>query len=562
MNDYLGEILTRNFGVPVEKVEEALRIQSEKGGRIGEVLIKLKAVTEENVFKALSLQFEIPFVHITPQQIDRVMFEKITASYAKRNMFVILKNDSENSDCITLSTAEPQNLSLLTDIQRIFEKPVNVCISTPTEIESAINTVYGEKEVEASEVIEEAEAKFVAEVEEIRDIIEETGDAPIIRFMNALLFQGVRERASDIHIEPSEKDVAVRLRVDGVLYEVMRIPKNLHEPVASRVKVMSKLDIAEKRIPQDGKIRLKVAGKDIDVRVSTLPTVFGERVSLRLLDRASTLLSLEDIGMNPEALHTVSKLIKKSYGMILVTGPTGSGKTTTLYACLDKINSPDKNIITIEDPIEYQLKGINQIQVNTKVGLTFAKGLRSILRQDPDIIMVGEIRDAETASIAIHASLTGHLVFSTLHTNDAPGAITRLIDMGIEPYLISSSVIAILAQRLIRMICPNCKEPYSPRDEELQELGIGRDSLSNNSLFRGRGCKICMNTGYKGRTGVFELLLVTDTIRTLTNRAADSSEIKRAAREEGMKTLKEDGIDKTLRGITTVQEVTRVTQEI
>ena len=562
MNDYLGEILTREFGVPVEKVEEALRIQSEKGGRIGEVLIKLKAVTEENVFKALSLQFEIPFVHITPQQIDRVMFEKITASYAKRNMFVILKNDSENSDCITLSTAEPQNLSLLTDIQRIFEKPVNVCISTPTEIESAINTVYGEKEVEASEVIEEAEAKFVAEVEEIRDIIEETGDAPIIRFMNALLFQGVRERASDIHIEPSEKDVAVRLRVDGVLYEVMRIPKNLHEPVASRVKVMSKLDIAEKRIPQDGKIRLKVAGKDIDVRVSTLPTVFGERVSLRLLDRASTLLSLEDIGMNPEALHTVSKLIKKSYGMILVTGPTGSGKTTTLYACLDKINSPDKNIITIEDPIEYQLKGINQIQVNTKVGLTFAKGLRSILRQDPDIIMVGEIRDAETASIAIHASLTGHLVFSTLHTNDAPGAITRLIDMGIEPYLISSSVIAILAQRLIRMICPNCKEPYSPRDEELQELGIGRDSLSNNSLFRGRGCKICMNTGYKGRTGVFELLLVTDTIRTLTNRAADSSEIKRAAREEGMKTLKEDGIDKTLRGITTVQEVTRVTQEI
>jgi type II secretion system protein E len=448
-------------------------------------------------------------------------------------------------------------------LQRKFKKPIKVMVAKESEIENMINEIYGERTtIEVSKEVERAEEIFASEIEETtKDILEEKGEAPIIRFVNALFFQAVKERASDIHIEPAEKETVIRMRIDGVLHEIIRINKSLHEPIVSRIKVMSRLDIAEKRIPQDGKIKLKVAGKDIDVRVSTLPTIFGERVSLRILDRTATILKIEELGMEDDMIEKMKQLIKKTYGMILITGPTGSGKTTTLYACLSEINSPGINIITIEDPIEYQLKGINQIQVNPKVGLTFATGLRSILRQDPDVIMVGEIRDGETASIAIHAALTGHLVLSTLHTNDAPSAITRLIDMGIEPYLISSAVFATLAQRLVRKICQKCKVPYEPDQKELDLVGLTRDQIPDGILYKGRGCKECFGTGFKGRIGIFELFLIDDEIRELINSKADSMKLKSVGTSKGMRTLREDGILKVIKGITTVQELARVIQE-
>jgi general secretion pathway protein E len=377
-----------------------------------------------------------------------------------------------------------------------------------------------------------------------------------------LIFQAVKDRASDIHIEPYERDLHVRFRIDGILYDILSPPKRFHPVIISRVKVMAGLNIAEKRLPQDGRIRIRLAGKDIDIRVSIVPTAHGERVVLRLLDRATTLLHLEDLGLTGAKLETVNRLIRQSHGIILVTGPTGSGKTTTLYACLSKINTVDKNIITIEDPVEYQLKGVGQIQVNPKIDLTFASGLRSVLRQDPDVIMVGEIRDVETAEIAIQAALTGHLVFSTLHTNDSFGAMTRLLDMGIEPFLVSSSVIAVMAQRLVRRVCEHCRVSYRPTREEIEEIGITPQQLGGRELYKqGPGCAQCKGKGYRGRTGIHELLVVDDEIRSLVMKNADAASIRRTATAHGMNTLRQDGADKVLAGITTVEEVLRVTQD-
>ena len=397
---------------------------------------------------------------------------------------------------------------------------------------------------------------------EPRDLLESDDAAPIIKLVNGLLSQAVKDRASDIHVEVFERDLVIRFRVDGMMYDVLSPPKRFHAAIASRIKVMSGLNIAEKRLPQDGRIRVRIAGRDIDIRVSTIPTAFGERIVLRLLDRGQAVvdINLDHLGFSGDNLGRIDRLIRQSHGIILATGPTGSGKTTTLYACLSRINSPEKNIITIEDPIEYQLQGVGQMQVNPKIDLTFANGLRSILRQDPDVIMVGEIRDSETAEIAIQAALTGHLVFSTLHTNDSFGALTRLVDMEIEPFLVSSSVLAVLAQRLVRVVCPDCREAYPPPETELARIGL-RLSHLHGPIYKPRGCRNCRNTGYRGRMAIQELMIMDDEVRGLVMRKADSATIRRACTSHGMKLLRQDGAERILAGQTTIEELLRVTQE-
>jgi general secretion pathway protein E len=417
----------------------------------------------------------------------------------------------------------------------------------------------------AEEVMEDIAAsesldQIAHELDEPQDLLDATDEAPIIRLVNSVLFQAVRQRASDIHFESFERGLVVRYRIDGVLYPVLTPPKHLQASIIARLKIMAGLNIAEKRLPQDGRFRIRTAGKDVDLRVSVLPTSHGERVVLRLLEKENRLLNLSEMGFSQDRLGIIQQLIQLSHGIILVTGPTGSGKTTTLYAALTHINAPDKNIITVEDPVEYQLLGVGQMQVNPKINLTFAAGLRSILRQDPDVIMIGEIRDRETAEIAIHASLTGHLVFSTLHTNDAASAATRLIDMGIEPFLVASSVVAVLAQRLLRQVCSDCKQPYQPADEELIRLGIVPPRV-RPTFYRGAGCPACSQTGYRGRTGIFELLVLDDEIRRFIGSKADSASIRQAAMAKGMVTLKDEGAEKVFHGVTTTEELMRITQQ-
>jgi general secretion pathway protein E len=429
----------------------------------------------------------------------------------------------------------------------------------PGVILDAINRFYGQMgsaEEVMGTITGEDLSSVATEFEAPKDLLELTEEAPIIRLLNALLLQAVKERASDIHIEPYEKELDVRLRIDGVLNKVLTPPKIIQDALISRIKIMSSLDISEKRLPQDGRIRLLLGGRDIDIRVSIVPTSHGERAVLRLLDRKQGLIGLWEVGLSKDDESVIEEQLRKPDGIILVTGPTGSGKTTTLYAALNRIHTEEKNIITVEDPIEYQLKGIGQIHVNPRIGLTFASGLRSILRQDPDVIMVGEIRDLETAEIAMQASLTGHLVLSTLHTNDAPSALVRLIDMGIEPFLVASSLTVVLAQRLVRTICPSCKITYEPSEPEIPYF-----STPPATLYRGTGCKKCKGKGYFGRTGIFELLLVDNEIRPLITESIDSQGIKNSAVSRGMKTLRQDGIEKVLKGITTLEEVLRVTQK-
>ena len=452
----------------------------------------------------------------------------------------------------------------LDDARALLGCDVRAVLVPSKAILNCINQVYDRASDTAQQVIEDLSAEsldlLASELQEPVDLLEATDEAPIIRLVNSTMFQAVKDRASDIHIEPFERDLEIRFRIDGILYKILTPPKRFQSSIISRVKIMAGLNIAEKRLPQDGRIGIKIAGRDVDIRVSVIPTAHGERVVLRLLDKSTSLLDLDEIGLRPGERQTMLQLIQMSHGIVLVTGPTGSGKTTTLYAALNRINSPDKNIITIEDPIEYQLKGIGQMQVNPKINLTFANGLRSILRQDPDVIMVGEIRDVETAEIAIHASLTGHLVFSTLHTNDTAGAITRLIDMGIEPFLVSSSVIAIIAQRLIRLICTRCRRAYEPAPEELAKLGL-KPGAKRPTFYHAVGCGDCMRTGYHGRTGIYEILLIDDEVRQMILSKTDSNRIKTRAVERGMRTLRDDGTRKVVEGVTAVEEVLRVTQE-
>jgi len=498
-----------------------------------------------------------------PRDLTLGDFSRIAGSWGRQFSCVPIGGD-ENE--VVVATSDPLQLEIIDQLELCYSKPIRLVVTPPSEITKAINSIRTRLMSDRGSALESQESDDTGDfLHQLKiDVTDaEDDDAPIMRYVNAIIFKAHSERASDVHVEPFETLLKVRFRIDGVLYDIDNQEKSHQAAITSRIKVMAGLNIAEKRLPQDGRIGLKIAGKDVDIRVSTVPTQFGERVVLRLLDKSTTILDLEQIGIREKNLANVLKLIQKPNGIILVTGPTGSGKTTTLYACLSKINTPELNILTVEDPIEYQLDGIGQMQVNPRIGFTFAGGLRAILRQDPDVVMVGEIRDVETAEISIQASLTGHLVFSTLHTNDAPGAVTRLIDMGIEPFLVSSSLLAVMAQRLVRRLCSNCKEPYQLSDEELRELGADPDSIPHRDAFRpgNTECAVCQNTRYSGRTGIHELLVIDDRIRSLILQRVDSNSIRNKALEHGFATLRMDGVTKILQGATSVEEVLLATHE-
>jgi general secretion pathway protein E len=577
----LGEILVERLKVPVDSIERGLVKQREEGGLLGEVLVRLKLIDEDQLAIALAIQAEMPSLHELPraEDIPAELIELLPINFAKQHVVLPLGHSADGR--IQVAIADPTALDVVDDVAVLLGGAVDPIVAAPGRIVDAINKVYtlrrGGAELEAAAKKEDEPEDEFAQAEELVDMLDANDEAPIIRWVNSLMFQAVKDRASDIHIEPGEKDVVVRYRIDGVLREAKRAPKKFQAAILSRVKLMAALNIAEKRLPQDGRIRRKMAGKDVDMRVATAPTATGERVTIRLLDRSSILLGLEDIGIPADTLEIVRGIIARPHGILLVTGPTGSGKTTTLYACLAEINTPDQNILTVEDPVEYQLEGISQTQVNPKIDLTFASGLRSFLRHDPDVIMVGEIRDRETAEIAITASLTGHLVFSTVHTNDAAGAITRLTDMGIEPFLIASSLVGLMAQRLVRKPCPECARPIRPSEQVLRELGLdpepfyagryrpppvkGARQLPPGTVLEAVGCPSCLKTGYRSRTGIYEMLMINDAIRRLTLDKADAGQIRNAAAAAGMVSLRADGARKVLQGMTTPEEVMLVTAE-
>jgi general secretion pathway protein E len=558
----LGEILQHDFTIPRQRIEAALAEQEQSGDRLGQILIKMKVLDNVVLAKALATQFELSYLEtIAEESAADDLLDLIPIGFAKEYRIYPLARQNGR---LQVAVADPLDSRPLNDLSTLTGEDIEPWVTTPEEILRAINRGYEKQAGETTEVIEEIEEKTAGDLVrdlEPADLIDASDEAPIIRFVNSLITQGYKERASDIHIEPFERDLLVRYRIDGILYEVLKPPLKAHAGIVSRIKIMAHLNIAEKRLPQDGRFRVRVAGRDIDIRVSSLPTAFGERVVLRLLDKTSNVLSLEDIGLGSSLLHQFESMISKNHGIFLVTGPTGSGKTTTLYAALTRLNNREKNIITVEDPIEYQLPGVGQIQVNPKIDLTFANGLRSILRQDPDIIMVGEIRDRETAEIAVQSALTGHMVFSTLHTNNAAGALTRLVEMGIEPFLAASSIVGILAQRLVRRICPHCKEAIDPPAELLDQLGDECTLPANPQFYQGRGCSRCMNIGYWGRCGIYELLPVDETVRGLLMQDKDATTIKQAAMRQGMQTLRAAGVTRALEGVTTLEEILRVTQE-
>jgi len=555
----LGEILVAGHGIAPQTIEEALSAAAKSGKRLGETLLAAKAISETQLAEALAAQQELPCLTGIPSDTPAELLALIPIGYAKEYRIYPLGWDEKG---LRLAMADPLDSRPLNDLAVLTGERIRVTVAPAAEIVAAINRGYEGRAEQAREVVEEigGDNQLVRGLEPA-DLLDTSDEAPIIRFVNSLITQGYKERASDIHIEPFETEVVVRYRIDGILYEVLRPPRQAQASIVSRVKIMSGLNIAEKRLPQDGRFRVRIAGKDLDVRVSTLPTAFGERVVMRLLEQSSSVPSLENLGMDAGILEQTVRMIGKSHGIFLVTGPTGSGKTTTLYAALSRLNNQEKNIITVEDPIEYQLTGVGQIQVNPKINLTFAAGLRSILRQDPDVIMVGEIRDGETAEIAVQSALTGHMVFSTLHTNDAAGALTRLVEMGIEPFLAASSIVGILAQRLVRRICPDCRESYRPSAEMLREMGLTQAVPADALFYRGKGCPRCMDIGYRGRTGIYELLTMDEEIRDLLLRNKDAAGIKAAAVARGMLTLRDAGLAKALRGETTIEEVLRVTQE-
>lgn len=498
-----------------------------------------------------------------PRDLKMGDFDRIAGSWGRQFSVVPVGLEAGR---VVVATSDPFQVEALEHLQLCYQRPIKIIITSPDEVTKAINAIRTHlmsdrtSSLSSDEKSDESDSETVLKID-VTDA--EDDDAPIIRYVNAIIFKASSERASDVHIEPFEDLVKVRFRIDGVLYDIASEDKAFQAAIISRIKVMAGLNIAEKRLPQDGRIGLKIAGREVDIRVSTVPTQFGERIVMRLLDKTSTVLELEQLGITGDLKAKIEKLIQKPNGIILVTGPTGSGKTTTLYACLSKINTADLNILTVEDPIEYQLTGIGQMQVNPKIDFTFASGLRAILRQDPDVVMVGEIRDGETAEIAIQASLTGHLVFSTLHTNDAAGAVGRLLDMGAEPFLVASSLLAVMAQRLVRRLCPACKEEHQLSDQELLELGLSPANVSSRAAFKPgtSECKECLNTRYSGRAGIHELLVVDDKVRAMIMQRMDASSIRNAAVRQGMQSLRADGARKVLAGITSVEEVMLATHE-
>ncbi len=583
---FLGEILSRRGVVPPDRLEALYTVQREKGTNLVDLLVNANIADDAAIAQALAAEAELPYVSsIEPDRISAALATRVPITFAKSHRILVL---SEDETAVYVVVGDPFDTAALDDVRVLFNKPVEASVAGNEPIEDAINRVY-EREAGAGEL--ETDTDTVDE-DAASDILDSDDEAPVIRWVNSLFLQAMKERASDIHIEPEEKEVLVRYRIDGDLYIKRRAPRTFMSSIVSRIKIESALNIAEKRLPQDGRITKKIAGKSFDIRVSTIPTSRGyERIVMRLLNKSSVLLDLPDLGFSARDYALMDGLIRRPDGIILVTGPTGSGKTTTLYACINRINRPDLNILTAEDPVEYEIGGIHQVHVQPKIGLTFASALRAFLRQDPDVVMVGEIRDKETVEIAINASLTGHLVLSTIHTNDAAGAVTRMVDMGVEPFLLRSSVIGILAQRLVRVLCPHCKQSYEATPDELEELGLSpermraraaRRNLPNTRyfpktardadpletfftecpmLYRPKGCDRCASTGFTGRRGIYELLLMDDAVGPLVLKNSDAQTIKRSAIEQGMDSLRDDGARKVLSGLTSVEEVLVATQE-
>jgi general secretion pathway protein E len=560
----LGAILLRAGRVHAEQVTEAVELQKMRHKRVGEVLMELGYVEEDHVLDALGEQFGIPFDREVGSEIDAALIARVPIAFIREHKMAPFKRNGQG---YLVAVHDPLNLMPLDDLRMLLDAPVKPVLCRASAIQIIVDTYFDRQGETASDMIETitlaeggAEGRPGGEVSD-RDLLDLANEAPIIKLINLMISGAIRERASDIHIEPFERQVVARYRIDGVLYEKFQVPKSQQAAVVSRIKIMADLNIAEQRLPQDGRIKIKLSGKEIDIRVSIVPVQHGERVVMRILEKGSFLLGLEQLGMAREDYQRMDRLLRTSHGILLVTGPTGSGKSTTLYSALQRVLSPDINVITVEDPVEYQMSGVGQIEVRPKIGLTFANALRSILRQDPDVILVGEIRDLETAEMAIHASLTGHLVFSTLHTNDSAGAITRLVNMGIEPFLVTSSTIAILAQRLVRKLCPKCKQPTTVDAESLRELGSRAEEFRTRTVQKAVGCEACQQRGYYGRTGIFELLPMTQAIQELTLAGADSNIIKRESRKAGVRSLRDDGTRKVLDGVTTIEEVLRVTRD-
>ena len=549
----LGQILVEEGLITSEQLEFALKEQERVPKSIGRILIDHRMIREVDLVRALALQVGLEFVDLSETPPDPIVASLIPEAVARRYRALPY---AERDGKLLVAMSDPANVYALDDMRTITGRDIVPVVGTASDILQAIRK-YGQMDGSVEQLSAEASE---LEGEDSLDLPEHAvEDAPIVKLVQMVLARAIEDRASDVHIEPTEKEVRIRYRVDGVLHEIMRSPKNIQAGLASRLKVMGDMNIAEKRVPQDGRVGLKIGGKAIDLRLATLPTVFGEKVVIRILDRASVLLKLEQLGFLDDAYKRFSASFHKPYGAILVTGPTGSGKSTTLYATLNILNQPDRNIITVEDPVEYRLHGINQIQVNHKAGLTFASALRSILRADPDVIMVGEIRDRETAMIAVESALTGHLVLSTLHTNDAPSAITRLTEMEVEPYLTASAIDCVVAQRLMRKLCDRCKEPYRPTELQLAEAGYPEYRWHEmETLYHAVGCQVCSKTGFTGRIGLYEVMQVTEDIERMAVERSSSEAMRALAMEQGMTTLRQDGLEKARLGMTSVEEVLRV----
>ncbi|MCD6165947.1 Flp pilus assembly complex ATPase component TadA [bacterium] len=555
----LGEALIEKELISPIELKKALEKQRKTGKRLGEILIEEKLLSEDTLLEILSQKLNIPKVKIENQAVDSDTVQLIPYEIAKKHKLIPLFRVGNS---LTIAMADPLDIYAIDTVRHLTGMQIKVVLAGEKDVEQAIEKFYGGRH-SLDEVIRELkdQEEETQSVETLDSTISqadtETG-ASVVKIVNLILNQAISEGASDIHIEPDFKITRIRYRIDGILHDAFTPPKSLHNMIVARIKIMAELDVSEKRLPQDGGFQYRLNNKSIDLRVSILPTVRGEKVVMRILDKSSFLLKIEQMGFSESVRETWLKLIKRSQGMILITGPTGSGKTTTLYAALNHINTPDKNIITVENPVEYNFPRINQVEVNVKAGLTFSAGLRSILRQDPDIIMIGEIRDLESAEIAVRAALTGHLVLTTLHTNDAPSAVTRLVDMGVEPFLVASSVQSVLAQRLVRTICNKCKQPYQLSPEMLEQLNIS-ESFKSHTFYRGAGCRKCHYTGYKGRTAIHELLVIDDEIRRLIVQRASEDAIRDVGAKNGMVSLRQDGLLKAMKGVLSVEEVLRVT---
>jgi len=556
----IGAILLSENLITQEQLEKALEVQKKEGGRLGSILIKLGFVDEKKIAEFLSKQYNVPYVDLSTVHVEPKVLNLIPKDLCKK--FLVVPFDREGQT-IKVAIADPSNVYALEELRFVSGFNVRPYVAVESSIREFLDkqAESEEKVLAEFESIDISDLEFEEAEEEVNltELKKEVEDAPIVKLVNYILTEAVKRGASDIHVEPYEKDFRVRFRVDGVMHEFIRPPKNIKDALISRLKILAELDIAERRLPQDGRIKIKIGDKAIDMRVSTLPVLYGEKVVLRILDKSNLQLDLEKLGFEPNSLKVFLKGIESPYGMVLVTGPTGSGKSTTLYSALSRLNKEDTNIMTAEDPVEYNIFGINQVQMKEEIGLNFAAALRSFLRQDPDIIMVGEIRDYETAEIAIKAALTGHLVLSTLHTNDAPSTINRLLNMGIEPFLVASSTVVILAQRLARKICKNCAEKVKLSQEALLTVGFKKEELNTFTPYRGKGCDACNGTGYKGRVALYEVMGVTDSIKELILRGATASEIKEQAVKDGMLTLRRSGLEKVKTGLTSIEEVVRVT---